>query len=253
MNTPILDNNFSRTHWWWPLLGFCLAALGFALSSLDLVLADQVYQWSGGYWQYEDAWFTTTLVHDGGRTVVAVMALVLIVTAVIFQCLSGRKRWRKGLWYLLISTLVSGILINLLKSVTHVDCPWDLLRYGGDRIYVPLFSLLTYNQKFGACFPAGHASAAYAWLGLYYFCFQYLPHWRFKALAGVLAAGILFGVCQQVRGAHFMSHDLWSLGISWAVASALYWVFFQENFGLRTEKRKKRGSSACPAVLPLES
>ncbi|MNV84902.1 hypothetical protein D3C71_1788110 [compost metagenome] len=34
--------------------------------------------------------------------------------------------------------------------------------------------------------------------------------------------GLLFGFAQQLRGAHFLSHDVWTLAISWFVALALY-------------------------------
>jgi membrane-associated PAP2 superfamily phosphatase len=37
-----------------------------------------------------------------------------------------------------------------------------------------------------------------------------------------LAAGLIFGLAQQLRGAHFLSHDLWALAISWLVALALH-------------------------------
>ena len=152
--------------------------------------------------------------------------LATLFTKFLTRFFPAIAAWRKGLLYLVASTLLAGVVINILKEFTHVDCPWDLLRYGGDRPYVPIFSAHPGNFEAGACFPAGHASAAYAWLGVYYFCLILLPRWRFRALAAVLGAGLLFGFSQQLRGAHFLSHDLWTLGICWAIASGLFhWVF----------------------------
>ena len=253
MISSLITNHFYRVHLWWPLLGFTLVAAFFGLTHTDLLLADIVYQYSGGYWRFEDAWFTSTLVHEGGRTLVVIMALALILVTAAAQFVSGLHRWRRGLWYLLLSTLLSGVVINLLKTVTHVDCPWDLLRYGGSRVYVPVFGVNTANAEMGACFPAGHSSAAYAWLGWYFFCHQYMPHWRFRALGSVLAMGGLFGFSQQLRGAHFMSHDLWTLGICWMLASILYIVMFHGHDIESAEKRKNRGTAASIAVIPLES
>ncbi|MCY1448479.1 hypothetical protein D9M71_651480 [compost metagenome] len=55
---------------------------------------------------------------------------------------------------------------------------------------------------------------------------QIRPQWRWPALAAALAVGAAFGIAQQLRGAHFLSHDLWSLAISWAVAALLsLWMF----------------------------
>lgn len=30
--------------------------------------------------------------------------------------------------------------------------------------------------------------------------------------------GLTFGITQQLRGAHFLSHDLWSAALCWAIA-----------------------------------
>ncbi|RYE95440.1 MAG: hypothetical protein EOO41_05650, partial [Methanobacteriota archaeon] len=74
------------------------------------------------------------------------------------------------------------------------------------------------------CFPAGHASAGYAWVALYFCALALRPAWRMPALWMGIAAGLLFGIAQQLRGAHFLSHDLWSLAVCWGTALALYWV-----------------------------
>jgi membrane-associated PAP2 superfamily phosphatase len=36
-------------------------------------------------------------------------------------------------------------------------------------------------------------------------------------LAGALLAGLVLGLAQQMRGAHFMSHTLWTAWLSWTV------------------------------------
>jgi membrane-associated PAP2 superfamily phosphatase len=38
-------------------------------------------------------------------------------------------------------------------------------------------------------------------------------------LACAVAAGLLLGLVQQWRGAHFMSHTVWSAAVCWAVAA----------------------------------
>ncbi|MBJ7575165.1 hypothetical protein JHB91_08225 [Luteimonas sp. MC1828] len=44
------------------------------------------------------------------------------------------------------------------------------------------------------------------------------PSGRRTGLAIGVAIGLVFGIDQQLRGAHFLSHDLWSLALCWAVA-----------------------------------
>src|SRR5690606_20864867 len=81
--------------------------------------------------------------------------------------------------------------------------------------------------RYGACFPAGHASAAYAWFGFYYFAREYMPRWKWWALTAVCALGAVFGAGQQLRGAHFLSHDIWTLGLCWFIATGLYLLAFR--------------------------
>lgn len=209
-----------------PLLAFVLAVLSFELSGVDLWLADRVFALSGGSWALRDAWATKTLIHDGGRLLVAVVTGALLLTASASLFVARLERWRGTLWYLLGSALLSAVAVNLLKSGTHVDCPWDLARYGGEFPYIRSFLSPAANASHGACFPAGHASAAYAWLGAYYVARTHAPRWKGRVLAAILGAGLLFGVGQQLRGAHFLSHDLWTLGICWSLSTALYLLTF---------------------------
>ena len=50
-------------------------------------------------------------------------------------------------------------------------------------------------------------------------------HARAGLALGIIV-GLLFGLAQQSRGAHFLSHDLWSGMIAWIVPLTVYsWVF----------------------------
>ena len=41
-----------------------------------------------------------------------------------------------------------------------------------------------------------------------------------------LGMGLLFGISQQFRGAHFLSHDVWTAAICWFAALALHVAMF---------------------------
>lgn len=213
------------THLLRPFIAFLLAAILLEFSGIDLWLADQLYHGAGDAWRWRDAWLTATLIHEGGRNLVNVMALALLLALAASYRRQSFRQYRSGLWYLLGTAVVSGVVINLAKEVTRVDCPWDLLRYGGTADYVRNFASHANTGGVGGCFPAGHASAGYGWLGFYYFVWRHWPAWRFHALGAVLLLGLVFGVGQQLRGAHFVSHDVWTLGICWfiATAAALLW------------------------------
>ena len=89
---------------------------------------------------------------------------------------------------------------------------------GGLRDYVGLFATRPHGMPRGVCFPAGHSSAGFAWVSLYFFALPVRPAWRWRGLAVGLVAGCVFGAAQQLRGAHFLSHDLWTLATCWTVS-----------------------------------
>lgn len=207
------------THLLLPLLVFAVCATWIEISGLDLRLADSIFAWSGEVWSLRDNWLTSVVIHDGGRDLVALLLLALVGLLLSGFHFPALRQYRKGLCYVLVTALLSAIVINLLKQWSGVACPWDLQRYGGTFSYEGVY-FARGDAEMSGCFPAGHASAAYAWLGLYYFARVHFPRYRFHVLCAVLVMGMTFGLGQQLRGAHFLSHDLWSLAICWSIATA---------------------------------
>lgn len=72
--------------------------------------------------------------------------------------------------------------------------------------------------------PVYHASAGYAWLCLYYFALLWRPSWRWAGLWIGLGTGLVFGISQQLRGAHFLSHDVATALICWLLSLGLYLI-----------------------------
>ncbi|MCL7714374.1 phosphatase PAP2 family protein [Stenotrophomonas sp. CPCC 101365] len=188
----------------------------------DQWLADLLYRGQGGRWALKDAWWTSQLIHRGGKNL-SVLASLLVLLALLRACLDPRWRaLRAPLLYLLLAVGLATGGVALLKPLTGLDCPWDLQRYGGGRPFVGLFQPRPATLGAAACFPAGHASAGYAWVALYFFALQARPRWRGRALGVALATGLVFGIAQQLRGAHFLSHDVATLALCWSTAVLLY-------------------------------
>lgn len=127
------------------------------------------------------------------------------------------KRW---LW-LLLAQLAAALCVNLLKSHTSPICPWDTLRFGG-KLMEPAFAFTTQAHS-GHCFPAGHPSGGWALLAWAYFLLESRPGWSRIVLCLVLVLGALMGWVQIARGAHLLSHVLWSLWVCWLVI----WLAYQ--------------------------
>ena len=201
------------------LLSAVIAALG-----IDAWWADRLYAWQGDRWAARDAWWSAGLVHTGGRRL-SIACWLAVVVAWGLSWTGGLPRtWRAPLGYLLSAVPLACLLVAWLKAHTGIDCPWDLQRYGGARPWLSPFASRPAAMGAAACFPAAHAAAGYAWVAAYFACSAAGPamrRWRHVALAAGLALGAVFGLVQQLRGAHFLSHDLWSLTVCWLVAAGL--------------------------------
>ena len=205
-----------------PSLLAIMAAVVIAALKLDLRFADLLYAVQGGQWALKKAFVTEHLLHVAGRdAVAAAWFFVLIGLAATWRKPQWRS-WRRPLAALAISVLLSTVLVASLKAFSSVDCPWDLVRYGGDRVYVNVFSALLAGTPHRGCFPAGHASAGYAWLALFFFFQTVRPAWRWRGLTAGIMLGMVFGLSQQLRGAHFLSHDLWTAALCWLAAVAVH-------------------------------
>ena len=195
----------------------------------DFWIADQIFRLEGGHWTLRDAWLTSTLLHTAGRQLGILAWLLLAVAWLLSRRAQVPTIWRNSLAYVLTSVLFSSLLITLLKHNSGVDCPWDLLRYGGQHAYIAPFSASKIGT--GICFPSGHAAVGYAWVAIAFAMSYIRPEWQVRTLAIVLLVGMTFGIVQQLRGAHFLSHDLWALAICWLVAALLarYWPWHKPS------------------------
>ena len=72
----------------------------------------------------------------------------------------------------------------------------------------------------GHCFPSGHAVSAFAFVALFFLWRPHRPRLAWALLGAVLAFGAVSGLTQLVRGAHFLSHSLWSAWLCAAIAVA---------------------------------
>lgn len=218
--TATSERDFLRNHLVFPVLATAAASVILISAHGDFLLADLVYAAQGHSWALRDNWVTTTVVHAAGKAASA-MAWLSVLMAWLYSLADRRLAyWRRPLGYLVAATLAGSVAVSLFKAGSGMDCPWDLQRYGGVQPFIGLFEIRPRSMGHAACFPAGHASAGYAWVTLYFFFRAMRPQLRWVGLAIALTVGAVFGISQQLRGAHFLSHDLWTLLVCWLVALA---------------------------------
>lgn len=223
-------DRFIKFHLALPLLLFLIVFLSLELTTLDLWMSRHFYNAELHQWVYKDNLLAETVLHVGGRYLVYVSAaLILGCVLVSFRPTSGFHRYRRELIFLLLASISGPIIIAFLKNNTHIYCPWNLALFGGDKPYLRLFDAVGDNLQIGHCFPAAHSGSGFAFVSLYFFLFRVKPEYKGYGLCFGLFLGGVYGVAQQVRGAHFLSHDVAALAVCWFSAWALFVLFFRKQ------------------------
>lgn len=204
------------------LLLLCLLViLAWDASGLDLPLA----QWMGspeGFALKDNFWLSVVL-HDWAKKACVALALACVL-GIAWPWGPLRQLVRAERIWLVLTMLACTLTISTLKQFSHTSCPWDLSLFGGAADYVSHWQWGLADGGAGRCFPAGHASSAFAFLPLVWVLQARSQKPRSAAwiCAGMVLAGLVLGLVQQWRGAHFMSHTLWSAWLC-AVLSAVSW------------------------------
>ncbi|CAN7484110.1 phosphatase PAP2 family protein [Pseudoduganella sp. LjRoot289] len=215
-----------RAAWMLALSAAIIVLLG--MGTVDLLLADWMFDFHIHEFPWQHAWLTEHFSHGTLKTVLTLLA-TLPVAACAWDSLPDRLRhgralpawWRLRLRLLSLCVLLVPAITSLLKRASVSHCPWELERYGGYQPYYRLLEHVPGWVEAGHCLPGGHASSALWLVGLAVF---WLPHDPRKAAdvgLAALAFGAVVGWMQQMRGAHFLTHTLWTMWIACAVLTAL--------------------------------
>jgi membrane-associated PAP2 superfamily phosphatase len=216
---------FQIRHTWLPLAGFVAVFGALEVSALDPVLARAWFfdvptmHWLG---TGPGDWWARGLLHTGGRWLArGVAALALLAWALSFVHVRFSE-WRRPAGFIALALVLSTAIVGGLKSITNVDCPWDLTGFGGHNPYIALFADRPDALLRARCFPGAHSSSGFSLLCFYFVWRDGSPRRAAWALALGIMVGVLFSIGQQARGAHFVSHDFASAAIVWFVQLALY-------------------------------
>jgi len=109
------------------------------------------------------------------------------------------------------------VVIAVLRRLSPMHCPWEVADFGGYAPYFDLFTAAPAGLRAGHCFPAAFVASG-SWLLA--FALLWYPERKTRSVVvggAALLLAFAMGWVQQMRGAHFLSHTLWSLWVSWAV------------------------------------
>ncbi len=171
-------------------------------------------------------WFVETVIHLWFKyAVIAISLIFLSLFLLSFAKINNRpwiKKYRRTFIWTFVSMVISTAAISVLKHMSNHSCPWDLSLYGGTQPLLDLFEALPLGAKPGHCFPGGHASAGFSLMAIYFAFRDSQTKLANSALWIGIIAGLIMGWGQMMRGAHFMSHNLWTVWVVWMLLLLMY-------------------------------
>jgi membrane-associated PAP2 superfamily phosphatase len=206
----------------------CLILVLGQFGSLDLLIEDYYYDPSLHSFPWKNNWFAKELMHHYIKNFIlgCGFALYLFLLVDLLNPLGKvNSGMRLRLRFIALASVAIPSTISMIKQHSVLHCPWDIDRYHGGAPFLELLDHVPMGIELGACFPAGHAATG-LWLAS--LCVFWLPHNPKKALCAFmlgLGFGFMLGWVQQMRGAHFLFHTLWSMWIASLLILAMLQIF----------------------------
>jgi membrane-associated PAP2 superfamily phosphatase len=128
----------------------------------------------------------------------------------------GPSRGQRAGWWAVMAACA--LAIPAIKRVSLTSCPWDLAEFGGTASTVSHWLAGVADGGPGHCFPSGHAVSAFALIGAVFLWRDHSPRLARGLFVLIVMLGTLHGLVQTARGAHFVSHTLWTAWLCAALA-----------------------------------
>jgi membrane-associated PAP2 superfamily phosphatase len=207
---------------------------------LDMAISDLFYQPGEGF-VGRHSFFLEDILHDRAKQAVIIIGVLAIVGFLLSLLPTRLRQYRRPLGYLVLAMALCTSLVTPLKALTNVPCPWSLQQYGGDQLHTALLSERPSGAKPGRCWPGGHASAGFSLLALFFMLRDRRPRAARGALILALSLGLVFSLGRTMQGAHFMSHNLWTLLFDWCISLSCYRLMLYRQPVTAPQTIKKHG------------
>lgn len=234
-----------------PLVPLLSLTMLFRLTDADIAICRAFYDAGDGSWAVGEAGLWKFVYSYGTLPgmAVGIAALAIGVASLAWRRLSA---YRNAAFFLAAVLAVGpGLLVNtVFKPHWCRPRPRQIAEFGGTQQFVPVWSRT--SERMCKSFPSGHAS-----IGFYLMAPAFLFYRRRRRLTlgfvGLgLAGGIVLGIARIAQGGHFPSDVLWSAGMTYLSAVALYCLFGLGGRGaLRTDVDDAAGFK--PVVVAAEA
>ncbi len=198
-------------------LGFAALCLVLALETFtntDVWLQNYFYDAANMQWLINPLRHKelTVFFYDGLKRALMIFAACCLLNLLLSIKIGTLRQYNHFCVVMLLSFILVPTIVAGAKYYTNVYCPYQLDIYNGAYPFVRVLESYPADfvqTKIGKCFPAGHATAGFAFMGLFY-AFRQRANRRLGLAIG-LGLGWMAGIYQMLRGQHFLSHTLFSM------------------------------------------
>jgi membrane-associated PAP2 superfamily phosphatase len=245
LNTSVLHRSFWLPHIALPLLAGLILAFIYPHTNLDVWLLQPFFDEHAQGFPLKTDGFLESVMHKGLRNLMIVVSFMILIFWILGLKVGNfviktqsdihwSKVYHRQFLWIFVAMVISTSVISLLKHWSIHSCPWSLLAYGGTQPWIPLFGTLSAGATPGHCFPGGHASGGFALIAIYFGFRDTLQKLAKIGLILGLVLGFSMGWGQMMRGAHFMSHNLWTAWIVWMLLLVQYIIWSPKSYVNKT-------------------
>lgn len=207
-----------RAELWWLAAALVLIIALARYTPLDHALTGLFYDPDTRQFPLRDHPFWAVIMHTGLKYLSVTAWFALLVYWVILRGRPSRRPLRQAIGFTLLVAPLAALTVSSLRALSAHSCPWELNLFGGTAEYFRFFDAVPLNPGSGRCAPSGHAASGFVWFAGYVALRGVDRTAARVTLAFSLLLGILTGLTQLARGAHFLSHVLLTAWVCFAVA-----------------------------------
>jgi len=163
--------------------------------------------------------------YDSARVLFFSITLSLLFSLIFLRNFNWVKNNQIELIIVVTSCILIPLSVSLVKNISQIPCPNQLLIFNGNFQNISLFEVINTNffnrdiidsnsqKSFPGCYPAGHSSGGFALLSII-FLFK-KPFSKIITLFGVMVFAWSISIYKISIGEHFLSHSITSMFIAW--------------------------------------
>ena len=214
-----------------------------AWSGVDIAVSSRFAQ--GGSWPVGER-FPWKLLYRMDRIPALTLASTGLLAILWGMLKPSRRHWiRPGFFLVLLLAFGPGLLVNaVFKDHWGRPRPREVIEFGGEKQFLQPWQKGVAGQ--GRSFPSGHTSAAFYTFAPFFILRRNRPGQARAWLFGGLLFGVLMTIARTTQGGHFLSDNLWSLGIVYLSSLALASLLKPD---LPAAHQGERGSYLVPNIL----